>query len=214
MIQGLTTIVFDLGAVLYDIDYRRIEEAFAQLQATYTAVEGAPVVRYSRTYQPAIVTQYEVGEISTEIFRTGLRKEFHLDKATTAELDSAWNAILVGLLPGRIELLQTLKQRFRLGLLSNTNALHIAHIADETKELFACFDTVILSHLVGMRKPSPEIFLHTLTQLSTEPHTTLFIDDSPQHIESATALGIHTLWLPHHENLTHAVYSLVGEQNA
>jgi glucose-1-phosphatase len=72
---------------------------------------------------------------------------------------------------------------------------------------------VILSHLVGMRKPSPEIFLHTLEQLSAEPHTTLFIDDSPQHIESATVLGIHTLWLPHHDNLTNAVYSLVGKQD-
>ncbi len=210
MIAGIETIVFDLGAVLYDIDYARIEAEFLALQDRYATTDGVPRVRYSRTYQPDIVTQYEIGAISTETFREGMRTAFHIEQASDTEIDTAWNAILVGLLPGRIEFLQSLRSRFRLGLLSNTNALHIAAITEECRDLFACFDAVVLSHLVGTRKPNADIFHHTLHQLSAEPAGTLFVDDSPQHIQSAAGLGIHTLWLADHRNFEQAVLGLIA----
>jgi glucose-1-phosphatase len=210
MIAGIQTIIFDLGAVLYEIDYAHIEAEFLSLQERYAIAGTAPRVRYSRTYQPEIITQYEIGAITTEAFRSGVRATFHIEQATDDEIDSAWNAILVGLFPGRVEFLQALRSRFRLGLLSNTNALHIAAITKECHQLFECFDTVVLSHLVGTRKPNADIFHHTLSDLSAEPATTLFVDDSPQHIQSATALGIHTLWLAEPHNFEQAVSALVG----
>jgi putative hydrolase of the HAD superfamily len=41
----------------------------------------------------------------------------------------------------------------------------------------------------------PEIFLRVLEENQLAPEATLFIDDSPQHIEAAKELGIQTIYL-------------------
>lgn len=52
------------------------------------------------------------------------------------------------------------------------------------------FDAVVISGKVGMRKPEPEIFLHTLQLVGSEPGDAVFIDDSAQHVRAAVALGM------------------------
>jgi len=46
-----------------------------------------------------------------------------------------------------------------------------------------------------MRKPHAEIFQRILDDTGFQPQHTLFIDDSPQHIKGASALGIQTIYL-------------------
>ena len=86
-------------------------------------------------------------------------------------------------------------------LLSNTNAIHLAHFnallkrhAGE-KDLSSFFRKVYLSHEIRMRKPDAEAFQLILDEQELDPASTLFIDDSPQHIESAGKLGLQTLHL-------------------
>jgi putative hydrolase of the HAD superfamily len=46
-----------------------------------------------------------------------------------------------------------------------------------------------------MRKPDEEIFKHVLSENGLIASETLFIDDSPQHIEGAKKVGIQTYYL-------------------
>ena len=46
-----------------------------------------------------------------------------------------------------------------------------------------------------MRKPDAEIFIRIMDEMGFKPERTLFIDDSPQHIEAAKKLGIQTIFL-------------------
>ena len=46
-----------------------------------------------------------------------------------------------------------------------------------------------------MRKPESRIFHHVLEEEGFDPSETLFIDDSPQHIEGARKVGLHTYHL-------------------
>ncbi|GBL35160.1 D-ribitol-5-phosphate phosphatase [Filimonas sp.] len=55
------------------------------------------------------------------------------------------------------------------------------------------FDRIYLSHRVGLRKPNPAIFELVLRENQLKADETLFIDDSPQHIEAAKKLGIQTI---------------------
>jgi len=57
------------------------------------------------------------------------------------------------------------------------------------------FDKVYLSHRIGMRKPNPEVFRHILDENGLNAADTLFIDDSPQHIEGAKSVGIRTIYM-------------------
>jgi putative hydrolase of the HAD superfamily len=185
----LDTIIFDLGGVLYDISYERIEEAFGKLQTS----SGDPV-HYSRQTQPDVVTAIEVGDISPEEFYEGFRKDFLL-AATDEQILEAWNSMLVKVFDGRAEMVQRLHERYSLALLSNTNILHHNHIAEECAEMFSHFDYLFMSYQMRKRKPNVDIFEDVLTQTGFAPERTLFIDDSPQHLEGAAKVGLHTIWL-------------------
>jgi len=53
------------------------------------------------------------------------------------------------------------------------------------------FDVVVDSSAVGMRKPNPLVYQHTLGALGvTEPGRAAFLDDYPGNIVAASALGI------------------------
>ena len=45
---------------------------------------------------------------------------------------------------------------------------------------------------MGKRKPDADIFEQVLSENNLDPAETLFIDDSPQHLETAQKLGMQT----------------------
>jgi epoxide hydrolase-like predicted phosphatase len=83
----------------------------------------------------------------------------------------------------------------KTALLSNSWGDHYPdHLFD------GMFDAVVISGRVGMRKPEPEIFLHTCTLLGLAPRQCVFVDDLKHNIEAADRLGFITV---HH--LTYGV---------
>ena len=55
------------------------------------------------------------------------------------------------------------------------------------------FDLVVNSSRLGIVKPDPAIYRHTLDLLEVEPHEAIFVDDLPVNVEAAAALGIHAI---------------------
>jgi len=117
---------------------------------------------------------------------------------TDAEIDGAWNALLLGVPAGKHEILLQLKERYRTFLLSNNNAIHYKRCMESIQEHYGIadnsgfFEHAYYSHLMGMRKPNADIFEAVLAERGLVPEETLFIDDSPQHLKTAAALGMHT----------------------
>ena len=56
-------------------------------------------------------------------------------------------------------------------------------------------------------KPEPEIYRLCLKKLAVDPHSCIFLDDVPQNVEAARALGIHAL---HFRSPAEAVSALNG----
>lgn len=138
---------------------------------------------------------YEKGTFSTASFLEQVRPFF--PEVPASELISAWNAILLDLPEYRLEFLESFAKAhpYRLFLLSNTNDLHITHVAETLgknryERFMRCFESVCLSHEMLMRKPEPEIFTYMLEQFGLAPGETLFIDDSLENTLSAASLGI------------------------
>jgi FMN phosphatase YigB (HAD superfamily) len=90
---------------------------------------------------------------------------------------------------------------YNLFLLSNTNEIHeeafngILMRTHGIPNIGVFFDKAYLSHRVGLRKPMKEIFERLMEESGLKPEETLFIDDSPQHVEGAKLLGIQTIYL-------------------
>ncbi len=187
-------IIFDLGGVILNIDYRLTIQAFGKLG--FTNFED----RYSQAVQSGLFDLYERGEISSAQFRNEIRRAFK-SRVTDEAIDLAWNAMLLDLPISRISLLERISESKRIALLSNTNEIHIEAFGKQLNELGVSerfgglFERIHYSFEVGMRKPEARIFEHVLARHGFLAAETLFIDDSVQHIEGARAVGINTYHL-------------------
>jgi HAD superfamily hydrolase (TIGR01549 family) len=192
--KDFPNIIFDLGGVVLNLDYSRTISAFQQLGIN--EFESS----YSQLVQTGLFDDYERGEMTSEDFRDGIRKAFRVD-VSDAQIDEAWNAMLLNLPKERLELLRKLAETKRIVLLSNTNEIHIRKFNQALKlehglnDLSSYFQKLYYSYEVGMRKPEEQIFQHVLEEQGFDPTETLFIDDSPQHIEGARTVGLNTYHL-------------------
>ena len=192
--SNIKNIIFDFGGVILNIDYKLTEKAFAGLGLT----DFAGI--YSQATQKELFDVFEKGLISAADFRREIKKFIHQD-VSDAQVDSAWNSMLLDLPEERIALLDKLKKTHRIFLLSNTNEIHFtafsSYIQDKFKrDIFSeVFERVYVSHKVKMRKPDPEIFQFVVRENELRNEETLFIDDSLQHIEGARMAGLNSIFL-------------------
>jgi HAD superfamily hydrolase (TIGR01509 family) len=120
-------------------------------------------------------------------------------KVTDAQLDTAWNAMLLDIPREKYQLLLKLKSSYRVFLLSNTNNIHLQAVnkivLNDTGHpgLGYYFHRDYYSHLMNMRKPDPEIFQHVLAENNLKAAETYFLDDNVENIDGAKSLGIQTV---------------------
>jgi putative hydrolase of the HAD superfamily len=192
--SAIRHIIFDLGGVLLNIDYSATEKAFRQLGISDFQE------RYSQLSQNSFFDDWETGRLSREDFFKGLQHA-GCEALSDAQIEQAWNAMLLDFPLRRLQLLQQLRLRYDLFLLSNTNEIHeeaFNKLLNQTcgwSSLGHFFDKIYFSHRVGLRKPGRDIFKRILQENGLKAEHTLFIDDSPQHIETAKSLGIRTIFL-------------------
>jgi putative hydrolase of the HAD superfamily len=95
--------------------------------------------------------------------------------------------------PGVKEVLPTLSTRYRLGLISDTG-LTPGHVLREVMRrdgLLLHFQALTFSDELGMAKPQPEPFLHTLDALSVDPGEAAHVGDLPEtDLRGARGVGM------------------------
>lgn len=185
----IDTLILDLGGVLIDVDYSGSARAFQTLG--FPDFEGL----YTKAKQSDLFDRFETGELSPAGFRDAVR-ELLGNGLSDKDIDASWNAMLGSIPPERIALVQQLKERYPVLLLSNTNAIHVpafqAIVAKENgiADFKGLFHGAYYSCELGMRKPNLDIFHHVIARHGIDRARTLFIDDSPQHVEGARKAGL------------------------
>lgn len=195
----IQNIIFDFGGVILNIDYHKTEQAF--IQSGLTAFSQL----YSQLQQTDIFDLFETGKITTEQFIEAIQQV--APNLSASNIIDSWNAMLLDLPLDKIKWIQQLRPNYKTFLFSNTNAVHETAFNKEVMRvteqptLDSFFDKVYLSHQIGLRKPHVHGFQHILSEQNIDAAHTLFIDDSPQHIEGAQKLGLQTLYLPKGKDL-------------
>jgi len=198
--SGIKNLIFDLGGVIINLDMKRTFSAFAV--ATGKSVSELQTMFFNQE----IWQSHETGKLSDQELRQHLRTNY-IGNLSDEEIDSIWNALLLDIPLERIQLLQHLKTKYRLIMLSNTNGIHEKHFTkilantSGISNFDALFDKVYYSHKIGMRKPDFQIFNHVLAEQNIQTSETVFIDDNLDNIEAAKSLGIHTLHVVHPTNI-------------
>ncbi len=190
----IKNIIFDLGGVIINLDIPKTISEFNKLSnQPFESI-------YNQLQQTPVFDLFDKGQITEKDFFIELKKALQND-VTDEELLFAWNAMLLDFPKHRLELLSKLKPNYRLFLLSNTNE---SHVLEFEKTLFAShgyqnlepfFEKVYYSCRMNQRKPNAEIFESVLNENNLIAEETLFIDDSPQHVEGALTLGIKAMLL-------------------
>ncbi|MGD1106899.1 MAG: HAD family phosphatase [Terracidiphilus sp.] len=60
-------------------------------------------------------------------------------------------------------------------------------------EWLSRFDVLVWSYQLRVAKPNPAIYRYALERLGTRPGETLFVDDKPENVDVAAALGMKAL---------------------
>ena len=190
----IKNIIFDFGDIFINLDKEATYREMAKLGVSKITPQMIQV------YQ-----EYEKGLMETSDFINYFSSSFPI---LNKDLIFAWNAVLLDFPENRLRFLQEIahSEKYRLFLLSNTNAFHIVEITlREGLVLFeqfcALFEKVYLSHEIGMRKPHTEVFHHIVEAQKLSASETLFIDDSPQHVEGALEAGLKAYHLKEGEQI-------------
>ncbi len=188
MYEGIKTLIFDLGGVIYDVDYLKTINAFKAL-----GIDRFAEI-YAKAGQSDLFNDLEEGKISRLVFVERIKTLSRKD-LTNSQIINAWNSMLLGFMPDALSCLKRLSGSCRLFLLSNTNEIHIKEIenrvgTDFFSDFCSLFEKVYLSHELGLRKPHTDVFNYILEEKGLKANETLFIDDSIQHVEGALRAGL------------------------
>lgn len=198
--EKIKNIIFDYGNVIFEIDFKRTQNALFQLGINN--VESF----FAHKGHHKLFDDFETGQIAATTFRDGIRTAAQNNSLSDEQIDQAWNSLLVGVAANNHQVLLDVKTKYRTFLLSNNNEIHYQWIMEYLKTKFdihsfdKLFEKAYFSQLMYLRKPNVIIFEQVLRENDLNPTETLFIDDSPQHIEGAKQAGLHTLLMDVHPN--------------
>lgn len=197
--MNIKNIIFDLGGVILDIDPEKAKKNFLKM-----GLEN-PEEDFERIKSSEVFLKHEKGDISTSRFYE-IISSFYKRKPSEQMIKQAWNSMIIDIPTKRLEFVNSLKENFKIFLLSNTNDIHIekfeSMVFNKTrKKLSDYFHSVYYSCEIQTRKPEPDSWLTIVNEKKIEPYETLFIDDWEANVVAARKLGFQTI----HFNPTNCV---------
>ena len=189
MDKKIRNIVFDLGGVLVDLDFKG---AINGLQQAGFANVKEQLQAFDRD---GIFQKFELGEMSADEFRTAIRENSTVE-LTDEEVDNLWNAMLLEVPREKLELILHLRGKYMVYLLSNTNSIHWDYVRKNAFNYRGFrvndyFEETFLSYEMHLAKPDKAIFEKVLSDANLWPEETIFIDDSEENCKAAEEVGIH-----------------------
>ena len=198
-------IFFDLDRTLWDFD-AAAEVAFERIYEKYNLKSlGIPSAHeFHEVYHPLneqLWVLYRADKITKdELNRT--RFVLPLEHYGIHDTDLAdhlsedyvyWSPRIVRLVPGTMELLEYLKPKYHLHLITN-GFQEVQHTKLSGSGLEPYFETLTVSEEVGVKKPNPEIFHYALRKAGAKAEDSLMIgDEMAVDIDGARAAGMDTL---------------------
>jgi HAD superfamily hydrolase (TIGR01509 family) len=176
-------IIFDIGRVLVRVDVRQ-----AQLGLT-KGLSLTPEELWSAIEKDPRWTDWQEGRISARDWHLNLCKRLGIS-LDFEQFTKVWNSALD---PNPIHpdsLFEKLSKSYRVGLLSNTDPIHVAHL-EATYSFYRYFPKPVRTYScsVGASKPDPLIFREALRGCKVHADHAVYIDDIAAYVDAARALG-------------------------
>lgn len=202
----IKNIVFDFGGVIITLDHSQAVKSFASLGLKDAEAQLDPYT------QQGLFGDLEMGLLTGEEFRQGLSKMIGRE-VSYDECRKAWLSYHCDLPERNLDILLKLRSEgYRVIMLSNTNEF-MQSWAESTAfdghghSIRYYFDSIYRSYELKMMKPDDRIFRHVLTQEKIFPYETLFVDDGPRNVATASQIGFRTFCPKNGEDWTKEIYN-------
>ena len=178
----IKTVIFDLGKVIIPFDFTRGYRALER-HCAYPASEIP-----GRIGTTDLVQRFETGLVEPQDFVEQLSRILDL-RVGYRQFCEMWSSIFLPdiLIPECM--FEGLRKRFRLILLSNTNAIHF-QMLEQNYPFLRHFHDLVLSYQVRAMKPSPAIYREAIARAQCRPEECFFTDDIAAYVEGAKREGI------------------------
>ena len=145
---------------------------------------------------------FEVGAIAPQDFYRQVMSLFS-DEPLLSQREFArlWSDIFWVNQP-MVDALKRIKTQVPIALLSNTESFHFGYIERHYPEIIALFEgRVVTSFEAKAAKPGPAIYQRALDVigLSADPGSCLFVDDMPEFVAGARAVGLRAFAYGNHD---------------
>lgn len=182
----INTIIFDMGNVLIDFRWKALYHEMG--------LEGEKFDKMARaTVLDPVWNEFDRGEWTDEEILEGfIRNAPDMEK----ELRDFYGDRFRGLLRKydyTDEWLDRLKAKgYRIYILSNFSRKAYRECADELDYIKKA-DGAVISYMIKMIKPDPEIYRYLLDTYDIKPEEAVFIDDTEKNLAAARDFGINTI---------------------
>jgi glucose-1-phosphatase len=180
--RKVRAVIFDIGRVLIRIDVARALKGMAAGRSLtpeelWTAIEKDPRWR-----------DWQEGRISARDWHLHIKQRFG-GSATFEQFCDTWNLVLDPEPIHGKELFEKLSKKCRLGLLSNTDPIHVAYM-ESNYDFFSYFTGRVYSCVVGASKPNPIIYREALRACRARAEEAVYVDDIEDNVSAAKQLGM------------------------
>ena len=146
--------------------------------------------------QQGFIGDFEAGKIDEDGFYANCMA--HSRPGTTREtLAECFCSLLDGTNEDAVELIRSLRGKYKLYLLSNNNPISLALLGETLAEkglpIDETFEKKFCSFQLKTQKPGKEFFQKAIEGIGLDPSEMLLIDDSTANLQTARELGIQTL---------------------
>jgi len=184
--RKINTIIFDLGGVLIDWNPRYLYRKIFKTEEEITwFLENICTAEWN--------DEQDAGRSFEEATKELIRKHPEFREPIAAWYER-WQETIAGPIHGTVEILNNIKasNRFRLYALTNWSAETFPWALDNF-DFLQWFEGIVVSGVEKCRKPLPEFFQILFDRYNVNPEEAIFIDDNPENIEGAKALGLNTI---------------------
>ena len=180
-------IVFDLGGVLIDLDYDSCVRAFLDILGFERIYELLDLY-----HQKGIYGEMEAGHVTVDEFRAEVLRGSR-PGAVPADVDRCMAALLTGMDPAKVPLLERLAEKYAVYGLTNNNEISVARMHEIYEENGLDWQRVFRKEFISCRmklmKPSRAIFDAAAAEIGFPPAEILFVDDSQRNVDGARSAG-------------------------
>ena len=161
--KQIQILAFDLGNVLVDFDHTVAAKRIAHF------CDKSPKEIFSLFFNSDITSLFEQGKVSPQEFYLKVKEMLGL-KLSFESFVPIWNEVFMLSPKNRAvySLINNLRSRYKVILISNTNILHFEYL--KTKfPVFNVFHEIFISYALGLIKPDPLIYKTVVEKLKVMP---------------------------------------------